>query len=215
MRRTLIFIFAFLVLITTKGEAAVFINEFLADPPAMNGDANNDGNISASDDEFIEIVNTDTEHFDISGWSLSDSVKTRHIFSEGSIIGPLTFLVIFGGGEPLLSGIMSQKASTGSLSLNNTSDHISLLDGNGSIIDEVMYGSLAGNDQSLNRGIDGQPVAFVLHSSLDDGASKHFSPGTAITGAFALPNTATVPENPTVISYLLGLAGMAAYHRRS
>src|SRR5215213_966671 len=54
----------------------VGINEFLADPPdGLAGDANGDGTRSASQDEFIEIINRTSAPVDIGGFTLSDSER--------------------------------------------------------------------------------------------------------------------------------------------
>ena len=52
--------------------SAVVISEIHADPDATSGDANGDGNISSTQDEFIELVNTSYADVDISSWTLSD-----------------------------------------------------------------------------------------------------------------------------------------------
>ena len=46
--------------------AVVLINEILADPPKIGGDANGDGSVSSKNDEFIEIVNFGNSVIDIS-----------------------------------------------------------------------------------------------------------------------------------------------------
>ncbi len=70
----------------------VLINEFLADPAASDtdptvGDANRDGVRSASQDEFIELVNTTTNDIDISGYRIftrgTGSDVQRHVFPCG------------------------------------------------------------------------------------------------------------------------------------
>ena len=83
-----------------QAQAFIVINEILADPPAgLLGDANADGVGSITQDEFVEFFNPTTNVIDISGWSLSDAVKTRHIFTSGSIFQPRGVLVVFGGGR--------------------------------------------------------------------------------------------------------------------
>ena len=59
------------------------INEIQADPDAVNGDANGDGNPSTTQDEFVEIVNNTGGSVDISGWTLADLASTRHTFPPG------------------------------------------------------------------------------------------------------------------------------------
>ena len=66
----------------------IVINEFLADPPVSTanptGDANHDGTRSASQDEFIELVNSTPKDIDLSGYQ---------IFTRGSS-GVSTYFVI-------------------------------------------------------------------------------------------------------------------------
>ena len=47
-------------------QAAIVINEFLADPPSgLVGDANQDGTRHASQDEFVELFNKGLEFADL------------------------------------------------------------------------------------------------------------------------------------------------------
>jgi hypothetical protein len=200
---------------TSNAAAFIMINEFLADPPTVEGDANLDGKISTTEDEFVELFNTGNEPVNLTGWKLYDSVQMRHLFPSGSIIASRSFLVIFGGGNPALSGITAQTASTKTLSLNNTSDRITLYDLNGTIVDDVTYGANANNDQSLNRRLDGEDVDFVSHLNLSaDG--KRFSPGTAVDGRTELSltvsgNSTIVPDVPTFISFFMGILPLSAF----
>jgi hypothetical protein len=208
MRRSLFVILSVLIIGVLNADAAILINEFLADPPSINGDANNDGTVSAANDEFIELINNSDIGYDLAGWQISDSLRVRHIFPEGSFIGPREFMVVFGGGAPVLPGLNYQTASTGTLSLNNTADLITFSDRNGFVIDSVDYGALAGNDQSLNRLIDGRLTEFVLHTSMNGAEGRRFSPGILADGSKLPTNAAAVPEIPTLISYLLGCTGL-------
>lgn len=166
-------------LIFVKPAAAVIvINEILADPPAgLLGDANADGVGSVTQDEFIEFFNPTADAVDISGWFLSDAVRTRHIFADGSIFQPQEILVVFGGGNPQLSDINWLTASTGTLGLNNDTDIITLLDQNGEPVDQVTYSREAGQDESIARSPEGTGNIFVWHLSLANADERRFSPG--------------------------------------
>ena len=173
-----------------QAQAFVVINEILADPPAgLLGDANADGAGSITQDEFVEFFNPTTNAIDISGWSLSDAVKTRHIFAGGSIFLPQGILIVFGGGRPQLPGIAWFTASTGTLGLNNDTDIITLLDQSGEMIDQVTYGREAGQDQSVVRSPEGTGNIFVRHLSLANADERRFSPGYFIN-----PIIVTEPE---------------------
>jgi hypothetical protein len=168
-------------------KAATMINEIFADPPAgLSGDANNDGTRSVSDDEFIEFFNNTAGAADASGWSVSDNVSLRHLFPSGSVIAPYSFLVLFGGGAPSLPGVNWQTASTGSLSLNNGGDTVSLLDSSAVVIHQVIYGNIGGKDQAVTLFPDGQGAEFVLHSELETAQGRLFSPGTSVDSKISL-----------------------------
>ena len=77
------------------------MTELLADPSSgLLWDANGDGIVSATDDEFIEIFNPSLDAVDLSGWYLNDNIKTRHIFSPGFSLPGQGIVVVFGGGSP-------------------------------------------------------------------------------------------------------------------
>ena len=192
-------------------EASVIFNEIFADPATgLTGDANNDGTRSWTQDEFIELLNTGESEANISNWYLTNSVSTRHIFPSNTVISPYTFLVVFGGGDPELSGIHWQVASSGSLGLNNSSDIVTLFDADGNIINRVNYGSIANNDQSITLFPDGESSEFFLHSGLEQSRGALFSPGTSVdsklildvTSKEEMPDNPVVPELPTLV-YLM------------
>jgi len=165
----------------TTASAQIVINEIHADPAAgLAGDANGDSVRSATEDEFVELMNTTVNDIDISGWTLSDAVRVRHTFPAGSILSPDCGIVIFGGGSPTGSfgNIIVQTA--GGLSLNNAGDQV-ILRNNTNTIDSVAYGSEGGDDQSLTRDPD-ITGAFVQHSLAKGSLGALFSPGTLSCG---------------------------------
>ena len=170
----------------TTGVAPVFvINEILADPDATNGDANGDGVVSNTDDEFVEIVNRSGYSVDISNWVISDGYSDRHTVTDGTTIGDGVALVVFSGGTPTgISGIV-HTASTGALGLNNTSDDVTLKDSEGGTIVTYSYGSTAGDNQSIARNPD-YTGDFVKHSTIS-GNPVLFSPGKTNAGDVSLP----------------------------
>jgi len=186
-----------------SAEAMIVINEILADPSTIEGDANGDGIISYFQDEFVELYNHGSDSLNLSGWTLTDGFKTRHIFPTSSILFSYDFLVVFGGGSPNLQGIHWQTASTGSLGLNNEGDVISLFDTSDLLVNQVVYGSLGERDQSLVRFPEGSGEEFVLHTSLSQAQGKIFSPGTTVDGKPL--NSITTPEPPGWVYFALGL----------
>jgi endonuclease/exonuclease/phosphatase family metal-dependent hydrolase len=149
------------------------INEVLANEPQTD-----------SGKEFVELVNTSNETVDLSGWSLADSVQTRHSFATGTTLAPGRGLVIFGnqsGMSPALPN--AYRASTGSLNLSNSGDTVILRRPSGEIEDSLTYSSaLSGTDGvSMTRSIELDRTAqFVLHTRV---AATFSSPGVRSNGS--------------------------------
>lgn len=206
-------------------EAAVFINEVLADPPAAIGDANGDGAVGSLDDEFVELVNTGAAPVVLGGWRIADSAQVRHIFAAGDSIPGYGFTVVFGS-----------TASSGGLSLNNGGDTVSLRDATLALIDQMVYGAEGGHDTSLTRSPDGAG-GFAAHLSI---SSAPFSPGHTAAGDLFLPHeepvapdeitlpeevvtperdepstTPSVPEPGTWLLWTLGMTQFQRSRRRS
>ena len=162
----------------------VVINEVLADPaPELVGDANGDGERSAFDDEFVELVSTAATPIDLSGWFLADGFGTRFVFPAGSEILPGRAVLVFGGGD---AGLIRDFATeTGSevflssgLGLNNGGDSLTLYRADDTTSDAMSYGADGGADRSLVRATDGDGSApFVVHPG-----DAPFSPGTRSDG---------------------------------
>ncbi len=175
----------------------VIINEYLADPaPGAPGDANGDGTTNATQDEFVEFVNTGATPADISGFTISDSLQVRFTVPAGKIIPPGEAAVVFGGGTP--TGSFGNAAANGlvfavggaGLSLNNGGDTITLKDASNAVADTLTYGSAEGNaDQSITRSPD-ITGAFVPHSTAPGSGGRLFSPGARVNGS---PFTTTDP----------------------
>jgi len=165
------------------GSIEVVINEILADPDAVAGDANNDGVMDAAQDEFIEIVNNSASAVDMSGWTLSDDVGLRHTFPSGSVLQANHAAVVFGGGSPIgdFGAALVQTASSGALDLENSGDTVTLK--NGAVDqDAVTFGNEAGDNQSITREPD-VTGAFVKHTTAANSNGAAFSPGTRIDGS--------------------------------
>ena len=165
-------------------DSPLALNEILADPPSgPEGDANQDGARSATEDEFVEIYNTSaSKSVDLSGYELKDAAGAKHVFPGGTSLGPETSVVVFGGGAPAASipGLV-QTASSGSLGLNNGGDDVTLTDGSG--IDVLSYsydGSVTG--ESITRSPD-FTGSFVAHSSATGSGGALFSPGRTLEGS--------------------------------
>lgn len=164
----------------------IVINEILADPDSELGDANNDGDVDFSDDEFIEMINNSSTPMDISTWSIGDTLDIRHTFPAGSILEPGCGLVLFGGGFPNgdFGYMLVQVASGGKLGLNENVETIYIYNSQLEIITSLNYGENAGYDQSITRDPDivgSLPLRKHSLATGSDGAL--FSPGTMINGS--------------------------------
>jgi hypothetical protein len=162
------------------------INEVQADPHSSLGDANNDGIVDTSDDEFVELVNTSSDPLDLSEWSFGDFLGTRHTFPEGSIVQPNCPLILFGGGNPSgeFGNGLVQVASSGKLGLNDHGDKIFLYDETQTLVKTLAFAEEAGYDQSITRDPDiigNKPL--VKHSLATGSGGSLYSPGTRIDGS--------------------------------
>lgn len=199
--------------------ATVLINEVLADPPASIGDANHDGVVSTTQDEFVELINTSAVVVSLANWKLSDAVQVRHTFSPIAAIPAYGFYLVFGGGSPV--GFSNAAvASSGGLSLNNTAETVILKDATSLIIDTLTYGAEGGADVSLTRSPDGVG-SFVKHTSIN---ANRFSPGSTVDGLTELPHednpddggeesAPVIPEPSSLM--LLGSAALGLLARAS
>jgi lamin tail-like protein/endonuclease/exonuclease/phosphatase family protein len=150
----------------------VIINEIRANEPGSN-----------TAGEFVELVNTGGTVANIGGWTISDSTGVRHTFAAGTILNPGRAVVVFAGASAIPAGLGNAvAASSGMLSLNNSSETVSLRDGAGAVRNSFSYTTaLAGTDGvSMNRSPDGTSGTFVLHTSI---SSAQSSPGVRASGA--------------------------------
>jgi hypothetical protein len=170
---------------TDRPASGLVINEFLADPASMLGDANQDGHVDGGEDEFIELVNITGAALDLSGWSIANAFGVRHVFPLGSQIGNHCATVLFGGGSPTgrFGGSLVQNASTGSLTLRNFGDIVTIYDSSGAPVVTYSYGEEGDDDQSLTRNPDIHgPEPLVKHSLATGSGGMIFSPGTMVDG---------------------------------
>ena len=165
-------VLAVCVVCASRAESYILISEVLADPPSgISGDANRDGIVSSSQDEFVELYNHSVLAVDLKGWSIADALKERHVFASESWIGPWSTVVVFGGSQEVLTDPFWFTASTGGLGINNTADSIRLYDQAGSLVDEFQFGPEGGMDVSLVR------TNPLYDSTIKLSEGKPFSPG--------------------------------------
>jgi len=165
---------------------SLIINEILADPSATAGDANGDGTISVTQDEFIEFINVTGAPLDISGWTISDAVQVRHTFPASTMVTNQCGIVVFGGGTPTgafgNTVVQVANASGSTLGLSNTGDTITLRNGT-TVIATYTYGSEGNNDQSLTRNPDiTGSTPLVQHTTATGAGGRLFSAGLKVDG---------------------------------
>jgi hypothetical protein len=143
------------------------INELLPNPDGTD-----------TGQEFIELVNTGSTTFNLDGWTVSDAVTVRHTFGSWNL-QPGEVVVLYDSGDH--TGPSDMLSSTGSLSLNNTGDTISVRDASGALVDAVNYQN-SRSGVSLNRAEDANTDAeLVDHTDVSGGSS---SPGRTVNGGF-------------------------------
>ncbi len=169
-------------------------NEIHADPDPVAGDANADGTRDASDDEFVELVNTSTTTLCLTGWSLGDlSDDERHVFPIGSELAPGQAIVVFGGGVPVGDFGLARvqwAAYGGQLDLTNSGEVLSLRDPGGIVRLAVSWGDCGTQDCAVDHiGIAlNSNVSIVREPELVGGWRPHpapnaFSAGTRADGS--------------------------------
>ncbi|MFD1062946.1 lamin tail domain-containing protein [Winogradskyella litorisediminis] len=177
----------------------IVINEILADPDGTTGDANGDGTVSTTEDEFIEIYNTGVDDINLEGYTISDLTQVRHTFPVGATIAAGDYYTIFGGGMVSNRANTNSVASSGSLGLNNGGDTVTITNNSGVIVASVTYGGEAGNNQSIARNPD-FTGAFVEHTSIMSNPEA-FSPGRSNETALSVndfnENQFSIFPNPT------------------
>ncbi len=111
-------------------EGCIEISAVLA---AQNADNNGDGLVDFCD-EFITLTNGGTAPLDISGYTISDAVAVRHIFTTVTLINPGQTITLF-------NSDLNQVANcAGSGIWNNGGDDIILNDAIGGLVDMETYG---------------------------------------------------------------------------
>lgn len=170
-----------LLLGTSKGQ--VHLQEYLINPVGgfFGGiDANGDGVVVGTEDEFVEVANLSSSTIDISGWTLADAAATRHTFASQTLLPPGSAIIVFGGGN--LTWFNNQghglalTASTGSLDLSDAGDTIVLSDASGTVVQSQTYvsgGPHAAAGESVTRSPEGLFGTFMPHSTAPPGLLLH------------------------------------------
>ncbi|WP_437520254.1 lamin tail domain-containing protein [Sorangium sp. So ce726] len=147
------------------GPANVILNEVLA---------NEAGSDTAG--EFVELVNVGGSSANIAGWTISDGSQVRHTFPAGTTLLAGKAIVVFGGASAIPGGLTNAAAaSTGTLSLANGSDSVTVKDGSGAVKGTHSWSSTPTDGLSKNRSPDGSAAgSFANHNTVGTGNT---SPG--------------------------------------
>jgi hypothetical protein len=163
-----------------KGQ--LVLNEILSDPGGV--DVNGDGVASATQDEFIELVNLSGVALDLTGVAIlagpPGSPALSHTFGA-LCLPPYEGVVVFSGGSPTLTKPMAVVlTSNKALGLNNGGETVVLRAADGSDLDTYAFTTSAG--QSWVRIPDGTGP-FGKHKTAPDSADAPFSPGACNDGS--------------------------------
>ena len=175
----------------------LFISEVLADPPeGPAGDANRDGQYDPHEDEFIELYNAGPIPISLADWRLgdADSLSNYFRFPRKAAIEPRSYVVLFGGGDPLgfTFPVYTDDGKIGN-GLTNSGESIHLIDNHGHEA-AFLFQSTWPDDQSLVRtpSNGGACVPHKMASPIE----APFSPGHA-------PETRPILTYPLFISEVL------------
>ena len=154
------------------------INEVMGDPPAaLAGDTNCDGTRDATDDDFVEIVNTTGDILALGGITISDSAQVRYTFPTPTDLPANGVVVVYGGGEakctyPANVTTLVVPTSAG-LSMNADGDTVTLTRLDSTVLATMTYSGSQNDDSSWTRNPD-VTGNFVLHKTL---GALLFTPG--------------------------------------
>ena len=149
--------------------------------PEATADHNGDGVISATADEFIELVNTSGASLDISGWTISDNSGVTFTFPPSTVLVTGQAAVVFGGGTvPATIGSAVTFKAPSALNLNNTGGDLVAVKNGATLIAKMAYTTtVTGQVPSFNLNGDITPGPFVLHTAVT-AAVGNVSPGKKV-----------------------------------
>jgi len=130
--------------------------------------------------EYIELINLGPDPADLEGWSVYDVSGIRHEFTD-TILEAGEALVLFDRGDHSeVPGAI--ESSTGTLSLNNTGDALTLYTNDGALHDQVDWAT-AREGVAWNRLVDGALGSeLAYHDDVDPGGAAS-SPGLRADGS--------------------------------
>ena len=155
-------------------QTTVVINEVLADATGA-GDANGDGVISATEDQFIEIVNASEETpVHLGGWHVGDEGGMTFTFPDGYMLAPQAMVAVFGGGDvsgapgysadPMLTRVFAASGTLGD-GMDAAGDFAVLASSDGSYDAYVSFGSKAGTGDPVIADAPGAEWEFATSTT--------------------------------------------------
>jgi hypothetical protein len=107
----------------------VIINEIMADPSPV---------VALPNTEFVELYNRSANNFDLTGWAFTDGSSTG---SVGSYVLPAGgYVILCAKADTALFTPFGPRVGLSSFpSLNNSGDHLLLMDASSNVIDSVNY----------------------------------------------------------------------------
>ncbi len=166
---------------STPFPSGIVINEFLPDPASdWNGDTNID-----SDDEWIELFNTNAFAVDVGGWKLDDvdaGGSTPYTIPSGTTIAAHGFLIFY--------------ASASNVALNNTGDSARLLYPDDAVADSTSYSSSA-DDETYARNPNGTGAFTTACAPTPNALNCSAPPTDTPTSAATFTPTSTATFTPT------------------
>ena len=154
------------------------INEINYDPFVSSAagyeearDANKDGVVDGSSDEFVEFYNTGATELDLSGYTVAEGSGVFFTFPAGTIIPAESGFVIFAVAPSVdlgcpTFGSQNDFGGAGVIGLNNGGDVVTVRDASDNVVASYTYtGTGSGDNQSLARDPD-FTGPFVGHESI-------------------------------------------------
>ena len=174
------------------GPGDVVINELLS-APGDELDANRDGLFDSLDDEFIELVAIAEVRVELGGTRIVDDVGHPYRFACGTVLPPLSPLVVFGGGVPVppIGAALIRTHDDGGLTLSDAADRVTLVAADESVIDAVEWiGQVRGQSRVRSPELVGE---LTPHAEAPGAAGAVASPGLrtdgdSFDGAVFVPN---------------------------
>ncbi len=167
------------------GPGDAVINEVLTTPGDAL-DSNRDGVVDSLDDEFIELVSVADVRVELGGSQLADGVGRPYRFACGTVLPPLSPIVVFGGGAPVapIGAALIRTHDDGGLTMGDVSERVVLRARDGTELDAVEWiGLLPGQSRVRSPELEG-PLTPHLEAAHAAGAPDPAatSPGLRVDG---------------------------------